>query len=119
LNEFELLLIYDQVFQQLNVPVTIKINNRKILSALAEACGSIELLNTIAIGIDKLDKIGLDKVIDELKNEGINDQAIEKIKAYLHLPKRIDSINELEHICNNNASFAHNPTQMLKKCIQT
>ncbi len=105
LNEFELLLIYDQVFQQLHIPVTIKINNRKILSALAEACGSIELINTIAVGIDKLDKIGLDKVIDELKNEGINEQAIEKIKAYLQLPKHIDSLTALEQICNNNASF--------------
>jgi histidyl-tRNA synthetase len=105
LNEFELLYCYDEVFQSLQIPVTIKINNRKILSALAEACGSIELLHTIAIGIDKIDKIGLEKVMEELQKEGIQDYAIEKIKAYLLLPKSIESLNAIEQICNNNASF--------------
>src|SRR5215470_387601 len=70
LNEVELANIYADVFSQLKIPVEIKINHRKILLALAEKTGGIEKLMDITVAIDKLDKIGLDKVKDELSQRG-------------------------------------------------
>jgi histidyl-tRNA synthetase len=66
LNEVELAGIYSQVFQQLGVPVEIHINSRKILAALAELCGGADKMTDITVAIDKLDKIGLEKVKAEL-----------------------------------------------------
>jgi histidyl-tRNA synthetase len=79
LNEVELISIYQ------NVPVIICFNNRKILAGLAELCGGINLLIPITVAIDKLDKIGIDKVNEELKTRGLNDDAISKINNYLAL----------------------------------
>ncbi|MFN9710476.1 MAG: ATP phosphoribosyltransferase regulatory subunit, partial [Bacteroidota bacterium] len=62
LNEVELAGIYTDVFSKLGIPVHIKINSRKILAALAETCGSIDKMTDITVAIDKLDKIGIDKV---------------------------------------------------------
>lgn len=84
-NEVELLNIYKQVFQQLSVKVEVCINNRKILAALAEMCGGIEKLTSITIAIDKLDKIGMDKVMDELRLRGNDKTSIELINTYLQL----------------------------------
>jgi len=114
INEFELIAIYDEVFHALKIPVSIKINNRKILSALAVACGSEDLLNTIAIAIDKLDKIGFEKVIEELQNENLNEEAITKIKQYLQLPKGIEALSNLEMICNNNEHFQKGKEEILE-----
>jgi histidyl-tRNA synthetase len=86
LLEAEFLNIYDTVFEQLGIPnIQIRINNRKILSALAELIGKPESITDITIAIDKLDKIGLEKVCIELQNKGIDDAAIEQIKRYLHI----------------------------------
>ncbi|MBS1567047.1 MAG: ATP phosphoribosyltransferase regulatory subunit, partial [Bacteroidetes bacterium] len=75
LNEVELALIYSTVFRQLGIDVDIKINSRKILAALAEACGGAGKMMDITIAIDKLDKIGLEKVKIELVDRGLgNDQ---------------------------------------------
>src|SRR5258705_385519 len=62
LNEVELAMIYTEVFRKLRMDVEIKINSRKILTALAEQCGGVDKLTDITIAIDKLDKIGLEKV---------------------------------------------------------
>ena len=83
LNEVELVNIYATVFSQLGIPVTIKLNNRKILAALAEICGGADKLTDITIAIDKLDKIGLEKVKAELIERGLLHHQIETIEKYL------------------------------------
>ncbi|MEN9918564.1 MAG: hypothetical protein RL662_1000 [Bacteroidota bacterium] len=85
MNEVELIQIIDEVFKRLQVRVCIKINNRKILSGIAEIIGEPDKIVDITVAIDKLDKIGLDKVNEELRAKGIADQAIEKLKPVLLL----------------------------------
>jgi len=85
LNEVELIQIIDDVFLKLGMDVTIKINNRKILSGIAEIIGAPDKIIDITIAIDKLEKIGFDKVIEELKNKGLSDEAINKLKPILEL----------------------------------
>ncbi|MEI8074785.1 MAG: histidine--tRNA ligase [Bacteroidota bacterium] len=83
LNEVELANLYATVFKQLGVDVTIKMNNRKILAALAEICGGADKMVDITVAIDKLDKIGLDKVKEELSGRGLSDSQINTIETYL------------------------------------
>lgn len=90
LNEIELTNLYAAVFEKLQLPVEIRINSRKILAALAALCGGSEMLIPITIVIDKLDKIGLEKVKEELVAKGLNDQQVSKIESYL----LIDGTNE-------------------------
>jgi histidyl-tRNA synthetase len=85
LNEVDLIQIYKNVFAQLNMPVEICINNRKILAALADLCGGQSRLTDITIAIDKLDKTSLDKVLEELSNKQIDAQSISIIQQYLSL----------------------------------
>lgn len=86
LNEIELILIYNEVFTQLNIRnFEIRINHRKILSALAELCGGADKMNDIAIAIDKIDKIGLEKVKNELHNKGFEHDKIGIIEKYLEI----------------------------------
>ncbi len=82
-NEVELICMYAKVFELLNIKVTIKINSRKILAALAYKCGDITQLTTITTAIDKLDKIGIEKVKDELLQNGLSNDAITTIEKYL------------------------------------
>jgi histidyl-tRNA synthetase len=82
-NEVELTTVYATVFEKLAIPVEIKINNRKILAALAEQCGGIDKLTAVTIAIDKLDKIGLEKVKDELAQRGLDKEQIRIIEKYL------------------------------------
>ncbi len=77
--ESELIAIYDEVFQHLGMPVTIKINNRKILSAISTIAGIKDKMMQMTIAIDKLDKVGLDGVIKELQQRDIPQKAIETI----------------------------------------
>lgn len=85
LNEVELASIYAHVFDQLGINIIIKINNRRILAALAEICGEPGKLTDITIAIDKLDKIGIDKVKDELSQRGLNNDQVAIIEKYLSL----------------------------------
>ena len=85
LNEVELTSIYSEVFTTLGIPVKIKINSRKILAALAELCGGKEKFVEITVAIDKLDKIGLDKVKEELLNKGVTEQQVEIVENYLRI----------------------------------
>jgi histidyl-tRNA synthetase len=85
LNEVELAGIYTDVFSKLGIPVHIKINSRKILAALAETCGSIDKMTDITVAIDKLDKIGIDKVKEELMQRHINEDAVNVIVRYLQI----------------------------------
>lgn len=100
LNETELALIYHQVFTQLGIRnYELKINHRKILTALAELCGGADKTTTIAIAIDKLDKIGLEKVKDELKQKGLNENQVGIIEKYLSIDgdnsQKLKSLTEL------------------------
>jgi len=80
LNEVELVQIIQDVFEKLNVGVAIKINNRKILSGIAEVIGEADKIIDLTVAIDKLDKIGIEKVNEELKAKGLSVAAIEKIQ---------------------------------------
>ena len=83
INEVELANIYATVFKQLGIAVQIKINSRKILTALAELCGGADRMIDITIAIDKLDKIGLGKVMEELQQRGLSSKQISTIEKYL------------------------------------
>src|SRR6218665_67347 len=81
INEVELSNIYATVFRQLGIDVDIKINSRKILAALAEICGGADKMVDITVAIDKLDKIGLEKVKEELVQRGLTAEQVEKIET--------------------------------------
>jgi histidyl-tRNA synthetase len=83
INEVDLVSIYVTAFKALQLPVTIKINNRKILLALAQVCGGEEKLIDLTIAIDKLDKIGWEKVQEELSAKGFNEVQQKTIHTYL------------------------------------
>ncbi len=85
INEVELMQIVDEVFTRLNIRVAIKINNRKILSGIAEIIGAPEKITDITVAIDKLDKIGLDKVNEELQAGGLSAEAVEKLQPILQM----------------------------------
>lgn len=85
LNEVELMQIVDTVFSCFNIRVCIKINNRKILSGIAEIIGEADKIVDITVAIDKLDKIGLENVNAELKEKGISDEAIAKLQPIILL----------------------------------
>ncbi len=85
LNEVELMQIVDTVYTKFGVRVQIKINNRKILTGIAEVIGEAEKIVDITVAIDKLDKIGLDGVNAELREDGISEEAIEKLQPIIKL----------------------------------
>ena len=85
LNEVELMQIVDTVFSRLGVRVCIKINNRKILSGIAEVIGEADKIVDITVAIDKLEKIGLDNVNEELRKDGISEEAINKLQPIISL----------------------------------
>jgi histidyl-tRNA synthetase len=85
LNEVELVLIIDEVFRRLGIETEVKINNRKILAGIAETIGEPDKIVDITVAIDKLDKIGLEKVNEELVSKGISNEAIEKLQPIILL----------------------------------
>ena len=85
LNEVELMQIVDTVFCRFGIRVQIKINNRKILTGIAEVIGEADKIVDITVAIDKLDKIGLDNVNAELRECGISDKAIAKLQPIISL----------------------------------
>ncbi len=85
LNELELIQIVDEVYRRLKINVVIKINNRKILSGIAEMIGEAEKITDITVAIDKMDKIGLEKVKEEIALKGIPAEAIAKLQPILQL----------------------------------
>lgn len=94
INEVELTQIIDDVFTLLKVPVVIKLNNRKILSGIAEVIGEAERIIDITVAIDKLDKIGVEGVNKEMKERGVSDGAIEKLQPLIQLQG--DTIEKLQ-----------------------
>lgn len=85
LNEVELMQIVDTVFQRFGIRVCIKINNRKILTGIAEMIGQADKIVDITVAIDKLDKIGLENVNAELREDGLPEEAIEKLQPIIQL----------------------------------
>lgn len=118
INEVELIQIADEVFSRFGIRVSIKLNNRKILSGIAEIIGEAEKITDITVTIDKLDKIGLEKVNEELASKGIPQKAIEQLQPIILLQGTneeklntlktvlkdsetgIQGVNELEYILN-------------------
>jgi histidyl-tRNA synthetase len=116
INDAEFAEIYADVFKRLKVAAEIKINSRKILSALATLCGGAEKMLDITVAIDKLDKIGLEKVKEELRGKGIKEKEIAIIEEYLaisgtneaklekakkllgHIEEGMEGIKELEYV---------------------
>lgn len=98
-NEFELLHIIDQVFHELGIEVTVHLNNRKILAGIAQYIGEKNKMADITVAIDKLDKIGIEKVKDELRHKGLGEKSISAIEPFLTLPgTNKDKIIELTSI---------------------
>ncbi len=85
LNEVELMQIVDTVFSRFGIRVQIKINNRKILTGIAEVIGAADKIVDITVAIDKLDKIGIDNVNDELRLDGLTDEQIQNLQPIIML----------------------------------
>ena len=99
LNEVELMQIVDTVFSCFGVRVQIKINNRKILTGIAEVIGAADKIVDITVAIDKLDKIGLDNVNQELRDDGLSEEQIAKLQPIISLEgsndEKLDTIAEV------------------------
>ncbi len=85
LNEFELVQIMDQVFRMLGIKVVIKVNNRKVLAGIVEVIGEPERMIDVTIAIDKLDKVGLEKVKQELEQKGLGVDSLDKLIPVLKM----------------------------------
>jgi histidyl-tRNA synthetase len=127
LNEVELALIYSTVFEKLGISIELKINSRKILAALAEICGGADNITNITVAIDKLDKIGIEKVKEELQQRGLKAAQINIIESYLNISGSNEQklsaikqllgdnesgkkgIDEIETVLNSQASTAQSP----------
>lgn len=124
LYEVDFVLLFEEVLSNLNIPdFTIKINNRKILSGIAEVCGEEDKIIAITVAIDKLDKIGVEGVVKELTAKGISESALEKIMPLFEISgstaERLDQmktylasseiglkgIEELEFVLNQSAEL--------------
>ena len=98
-NEVELLSLIDTVFRNLKIRTCIKLNNRKVLSGIAEVIGEADKLIDITVAIDKIDKIGIDKVNEELSQKGLNDESISRLRPLLELSgsnsEKLQTLSEL------------------------
>ncbi len=98
-SDVECIQLYAHAFDALNIPVTIKLNNRKILTALAQATGRPENMESITVAIDKLDKIGLENVKAELRSKGLSEEQTELIEAYLNISGSTDDkLKAIRHL---------------------
>ena len=99
INEVELIQIMDEVFRRFGIHVCIKMNNRKILAGIAEILGAADMIVDITVAIDKLDKIGIDNVNEELRSKGLSDEAIQKLQPVIMLSgsnsEKIDSLKQI------------------------
>ncbi len=119
INEVELVLIYTAVFKKLGIKVNIHINNRKILQALAEVCNATGQLTDITVAIDKLDKIGVEKVQEELIQKGLTVPQTDIITRYLNVAgSNNEKIAALEQLLGHTPVGAEGVTQV-KELIST
>ncbi len=98
LNEFELIEITDMVFERFGMNIDIRINNRKILAGIAEVIGERDRLTDITVALDKIDKIGTDKVNEELRSRGLSTEAVDKLQPIINLSG--DHFRKLENLKN-------------------
>lgn len=102
INEIELLSLIDNVFSKLGIRISIKLNNRKILSGIAEIIGQADKIIDITVAIDKIDKIGIDNVNAELREKGLSENNIETLRPLLELNGSNDEkIIKLESLLSN------------------
>lgn len=105
LNEVELLQIMDEVYRRFGIRVCIKINNRKILTGISEIIGEAERIVDITVAIDKLDKIGLENVNEELRSKGLSEQAIAQLQPIISLQgNNFEKINVLKEVLKTSAT---------------
>lgn len=105
LNEYELVRIIDDIFRRLNISIVIKINNRKILSGIAEIINESARITDITVAIDKLDKIGIEAVNEELRSKGIAQEAILKLQPIIQLKGRTaEKLTKLKDILSASAT---------------
>jgi histidyl-tRNA synthetase len=105
LNEVDLMSVYLTAFAQLNLPVEVKMNNRKILLGLAQFCGGEDKLIDLTIAIDKLDKIGWEKVQEELKNKGFSAAQQKIVQQYLNITgSNTEKIAAIKKLLGDNES---------------
>ncbi len=89
-NEIELLQIIDEVFSRLGIRIAIKLNNRKVLAGIAELIGAPDKLIDITVAIDKIDKIGIDNVVVELRERGLSEDAVGRLRPILAISGSLD-----------------------------
>lgn len=113
LNEVELVQIISDVFQRLRINTVVKINNRKILAGIAEAIGEADRMIDITVAIDKLDKIGLEKVNAEMLDKGIAQAAVDKIQPILTLTGcTAEKLTQIEAVIGNTEVGARGIAEM-------
>ncbi len=99
LNEFELTEIIDRVFERFGMNIDIRINNRKILAGIAEVIGEKNRLTDITVALDKIDKIGPEKVNEELRSRGLSAEAVDKLQPIIHLSgdhtRKLESLGKI------------------------
>lgn len=103
LNELELMGVVDEVFKRLNLDVLIKVNNRKILQGIAEWIGLPERLTEMTIALDKLEKTGKEKVLEELNGRGFMAEALDKLEMFLDKAVEDKSISTLSNILSDSS----------------
>jgi len=100
-SELELIQIVEEVYRRLGIRVCLKLNNRKILSGIAETVGAADKIVDITVAIDKLDKIGLDKVNEELRERGLSEDAISRLQPILNMSgtteEKLATLREVLH----------------------
>lgn len=102
LSEVELIQIVDDVFTQLGISVTLKINNRKVLAGIAEAIGEAEHMVDITVAIDKMEKVGADNVNAELLSKGLAAQSVDRLQPFLTMTgTRADKLDKLTELIDN------------------
>lgn len=102
LSEVELIQIVDDVFAQLGISVTLKINNRKVLAGIAEAIGEAEHMVDITVAIDKIEKVGADNVNAELLSKGLSAQSVDRLQPFLTMTgTRADKLDKLTELIDN------------------
>jgi histidyl-tRNA synthetase len=104
LNEYELVQIMDEVFTSLGLKVVIKLNNRKVLAGIVEVIGEPERMIDITVAIDKLEKVGMEKVLEELKHKGLSTESIHMLQPVLEMKgSREEKISFLESYLEGSA----------------
>jgi histidyl-tRNA synthetase len=105
LNEYELVKIIDDIFARLNIGIVIKLNNRKVLSGIAEVIGEVDRITDITVSIDKLEKIGIESVNDELRERGVGEEAVAKLQPIFRLSGDSDEkLGDLKRILSGSVT---------------